>query len=183
MDQISRSIILSLGAVISLTVLAVILALVVPFKVDEPATLLAVSGSAELLIPDQPPVPVTLDETLKLDPGQGVRVLPGSEVRIDFQQNEGYAVVSGPATIRLIDSYRRATALGHALDVSAFKRTDALTLEQTDGTARYFFPGNDLSGAKITIRLPIGNFVPPAPCWMTTIAVDRQTTSEPIDCQ
>jgi hypothetical protein len=182
MDSNSRPIVLSLVAVLGFTILAVVASLLIPFRVNETAVIQQVTGEAELHIPGQIPARLDTDNGTTLGIGQSLNVLPGGEATIVFKLNQGRAVLSGPAGLTLVESYRRATALGHALGQS--KREYVLTLEQTQGSVRYIFANTDPSFEEIdlTIRLPDGDYSPTTPCWRIDVTAGGETTAEPVEC-
>jgi hypothetical protein len=179
-DANSRAIILSLAAVLILTVAALAASLVIPFNVDEPATIRSLTGEAEIITPAQPTVNAA--DQARLNPDQTLNVLPGGQAVVTFALDDGHAqlVVYGPANVTLIESYHRATALGHALD----RRRYTLALEQSQGRVDYFFAGTapSFSDADITIHLPNGNYTPDSPCWRIDIPLTGDTSIEPINC-
>jgi hypothetical protein len=182
MDSNSRPIVLSLIAVLGFTVLALVASLLIPFQVDETAVIQQVTGEAELHIPGQIPARLNTDDKSTLRIGHSLNVLPGGEVTIVFGLNQGRAVLSGPAGLTLVESYRRATALGHALGTS--KREYVLTLEQTQGSVRYIFANADPSFEEIdlTIRLPGGDYTPTTPCWHIDVSAGGEATAESVEC-
>ncbi len=174
-DVNSRSIILSLAVVLILTVAALVASLFIPFNVDEPATIQRLTGKAEILTPGQPTISAANQATLNIN--QTLNVLPGSDAQVVFDLVQGRAVLTGPANLTLVESYRRATALDHARN----HRTYTLTLEQTQGSVRYFFAGTS-PATDITVRLPDGNYSPDSPCWRIDIPLTGETNIEPITC-
>lgn len=182
MDRYSRSIILSLITVLGLTLLAVIAAWFLPFEVTESGILQQVTGVAELYTQDE--LPATPTGETELTVGETLRIQPGGITTIVFKLNQGRAIVTGPATLRLVESYRRATALGHTLDSDRFKREYALTLEQTSGSVRYLFSDTTPSfeDMLILIRLPDGTYTPKTPCWNIDISIEGYVTTTEIDC-
>jgi hypothetical protein len=182
MDSNSRLIVLSLIAVLGFTILALVASLLIPFQVDDTATVQQVTGEAELHIPGHVPAPLSTDGKTTLGIGQSLNVLPGGDARIVFELNQGRAILSGPANLTLVESYRRATALGHAFGKG--RRGYVLTLEQTQGSVRYNFANTDPSfeDTDITIRLPDGNYSPTAPCWQIDVDPGGETTAESFEC-
>jgi hypothetical protein len=183
MDRDSRSIIFSLIIVLGLTLLAVIASLLLPFKVTQPGVLQQVTGVAELYSQDKQPA--TPSGEMELTIGETIRIQPGGFTTIVFNLNQGRAVLNGPAALTLVESYRRATALGHALDDSdRFKREYVLTLEQTSGSIRYLFGDTTPAFEEVTIsiRLPNGSYTPQTPCWTIDISTDGNVTTTEIDC-
>lgn len=182
MDSNSRLIVLSLIAVLVFTGLALIAALVVPFRVDEGAVIQPVTGEADLRIPGETPTRLTTSDQTPLGIGHSLDVLPGGEATVVFELNQGRAILSGPAGLTLVASYRRATALGHAFGTS--KRDYVLTLEQTHGSVRYIFARTDPVWEKIdlTIRLPDGDYRPTSPCWRIDVVTGGETTATSFEC-
>jgi hypothetical protein len=179
-DANRRAIILSLAAVLILTVAALAASMLIPFNVDEPATIRYLTGEAEIITPRQPTV--SADEQDGLKPDQTLDVLPGGQAVLTFalDDNHAHLVVYGPANVTLIESHHRATALRHALN----RRQYVLTLEQTQGRVDYFFAGTALTfpDADITIYLPHGTYTPDSPCWRIDIPVIGGTDIQPINC-
>jgi hypothetical protein len=186
MDRYSRSIIIALVLVLGVVILALAAALVVPFDVTQPATVRSFTGQAELVRAGEAPRPAELDRDahLVLTVGQGLRLQPDSTATLTFELDKGYAVISGPAELKLVESYRRATALGHVLDSRRFSREYVLTIQQTQGSVRYSFANATprFEDAAITIQLPSSNYIPTTPCWRIDISADGSTTAAPIDC-
>jgi hypothetical protein len=179
-----RSILLSLAAVLGLAGLAVIASLLIPFNVELPGTIQDITAGVELGQPGEKLSP-TLDaaqDQYTLQVGQRLRVPPGSMAAVRFF-NQGHAVLSGPLTLTLVESHRRATALGHLAD--RFNRSYVLTIEQTGGTARYNFANTtpQFEEVDITVRLPGSNYKPAAPCWIITIDVEGNVYTSDTDCR
>ncbi|MBN1201365.1 MAG: hypothetical protein JXJ20_05860 [Anaerolineae bacterium] len=186
MDRTSRNIFLSLIAILILTGLALIASLLVPFDVEQTGTIKNVTGVVEYYAHEQEPA-VTLDANQRehlLKPGNSLSALPGSTLTVTFFNN-GRVVLVGPASLELVESYRRATVLGHALDSDRFDREYALTIEQTGGSARYFFANTDpaFEDVEITLELPNGNYTPDTPCWLVDISTAGDVLTEPFDCE
>ena len=179
-DANSRAIIFSLAAVLILTIAALAASLIIPFNVDEPATIRSLTGEAEIITPGQPTISAA--ERAKLNPDQTLNVPPGGQAVLTFALDDSHAqlVVYGPAHVTLIESYHRATALRHALN----RRQYVLTLEQAQGRVDYFFAGAapSFDNADITIHLPNGSFTPDSPCWRVDIPLTGETHIEPINC-
>ncbi|HVO71433.1 MAG TPA: hypothetical protein VMT24_15390, partial [Aggregatilineaceae bacterium] len=186
MDRYSRSITVALVLVLALAILALAAALVAPFDVGQPATVRSVTGAVDLVRPGESPVPLGADQDAPgaLTTGQGLRLQPDSTVTLTFEVNQGYVVITGPAELKLVQSYRRATALGHVLDSHRFKRKYVLTIAQTQGSARYNFADTDprFEDVEVMIRLPTSTYVPTTPCWTIDIATDGPTIVTPNDC-
>lgn len=183
MDRNSRSIVLSLLTVLALTLLAVIISLIVPFEVAQPSILQQITGVAELYTQGEQPATPSGETELNL--GETISVKPGGFTTILFDLNQGRAVLTGPATLTLVESYRRATVLGHTLDESdRFTREYGLTLEQTSGSVRYLFGDTKPAFEEVTIliRLPNGSYTPTTPCWTIDINTGGNVTTNEIDC-
>ncbi|MBN1680522.1 MAG: hypothetical protein JW966_09530 [Anaerolineae bacterium] len=189
MDRTSRSIVIGLVGVLAIAVLAIIVALLVPFQVKQPGSIRNIEGVVELKTSGNGS-PQALDpeaESYTFDVDQSLRVQPGGRATVTFigdGSKSGRAVLSGPATLALRDAYRQATLLGHVIDSDRFDREYSLTLEQTSGDVRYFFDNTSppFSEINITIQLPTGSYSPSAPCWVIVISADGQVTTEDIDC-
>jgi hypothetical protein len=182
-DPHSRPIVLSLVVLSGFVILALAAALIIPFDVDEAAAIQHITGDAELLwTSDQAPTRLDVNHTKTLTVGQGLNVLPNGEAHITFELTQGRVILTGPATLTLIESYRRATALDHLREAAG--RDFVLTLEQTQGSARYFFAPTDpaFDKTRITIRLPDGSFTPTSPCWRIDITPSGESQITPFDC-
>jgi hypothetical protein len=179
-DANSRAIILSLAAVLILTVAALAASLLIPFNVDEPATIQPLAGEAEIIAPGQTPVNVA--DQSRLNRNQTLNVLPGSQTQVTFDLDDSRArlVLHGPANLTLVESFHRATALGHALN----HRRYVLTLQQTQGSVDYFFANTvpSFPDTDITIELPNGSYSPDSPCWRIDIPLAGETSITPINC-
>lgn len=188
MDRDSRTIILALAAVLGAAALALIAALFIPFKVGKSATVLNATGDIALVNPDHAPIPLKTSEgeTMVLKAGQGLRLQPGSTAAVSFDLMEGRALLNGPASITLRDSYRRATLLGHTFNSSRFSRKYVLTIEQSSGTVHYNFAHTDppLGEVELTLHLPDGNYTPTlaTPCWIVTISGEGTSNVQTVDC-
>jgi hypothetical protein len=172
-----RSIILSLAAVMICTILMMIAAIVIPFDVEKPASIQQISGVVEVHSPGSLAATLNPREKNQLNSGDRILVPPGSTTTLAFF-NGGHALLEGPARLTLITSYRHATVLGHTSD--SRHHEDVLTLEQSQGTIRYYF--DHTSPTKITIELPDGHFIPNSPCWIISIGTDQQISSNEISC-
>lgn len=180
MDRNTRAILFSLLAVLILPVAALVAAVLIAYDVPQPARIDDLSGEVELDLAGQKPatlMPHELAERHTLNVGESVRVAPGGAVTVTFF-NGGRAQLTGPAALRLIDSSRHATALGHATDSGQFTRTYSLVVEQSEGTAHYRFDDADpaFDQVQITVRLPDRTYKPPTPCWVVEIGIDTVTT-------
>ncbi len=184
MDRDSRTILIALVAVLAAAALGLAAATFIPFNVDQPVTVLHASGEIEQIGPGNTTRPLTPDRDtrLKLKPGQGVQVKPDGSATLAFDLNGGRAILNGPAALRIVDSYRRATLPGQATD--SVKREYVLTLEQTGGTVHYNFEHTTppLDEIAFTLRLPDQNFVPTTPCWIATISAEGTSSIQTMDC-
>ncbi|MBN1562640.1 MAG: hypothetical protein JXA10_02295 [Anaerolineae bacterium] len=174
----------AIAALLVCTLLAVAAGMIIPFDVDQPLTIQMLAGDAAILIDDKTPDPLLTGAQTELDPGQTIQLQPGSEASITFTINKGRAQLTGPTTLTLIESYRRATSLGHAF--GSFSRDYVLTLAQTQGTVRYIFANTSpaLDEMQVTIQLPDGNYIPFAthPCWTITVDTNGHSTANTIQC-
>ncbi|MBN2304241.1 MAG: hypothetical protein JXQ72_07185, partial [Anaerolineae bacterium] len=134
MDPTRRSIILALLAVIALTLLALIAALIIPFDVDQPVRITGITGSALLKSGDGDPHELLEESTFHT--GQTLILEPDNSARLTFELTGGHANLTGPARLHLTESHHRATLIGHLRDSSG---DYTLTLEQSLGTVRYNF--------------------------------------------
>jgi hypothetical protein len=186
MDRYSRSITVALVLVLGFALLALAAAVVVPFDVGQPATIRSLTGEVQLVRPGESPIPLGTDQDAPsvLAIGQGVRLQPDSTITLTFDLTQGYVVITGPAELKLVESFRRATALGHVLGSHRFKRKYVLTIAQTQGSARYNFANTDprFGDVEIAIQLPISTYVPTTPCWTIDVATDGTATTAPNDC-
>lgn len=184
MDRPSRSIIISLLALLGLVILALVISALLPFNVDQTGMIQNVTGGIEFRSSGE--LPVTLDPDsgpFTLAPGERVDVPVGGTAEVLFWET-GRIVLTGPATLKIIEAYRRATLPGHALDTNRFEADYGLVLEQS-GSARYLFGNTDppFEDLDITILFPEGSYRPTAPCWTVETASDGTTTARPITCR
>lgn len=184
MDQPARVIKIALAGVLALPVVCLAAALLIPFKVNQSASVRRVSGQVELLRPDDPPqrLDPARDDRAALQVSESLRVAPDSTALIVFDLNQGRATVTGPALLTLAESCRRATALGHIAGRGA--REYVLIIEQASGLATYDFsrahPG--FAQTAITVRLPDRDYAPPGPCWHIEVAPDGTSAPRQEDC-
>jgi len=184
MDRDSRTILLALCMVLGVAVFGVVAAVLVPFNVDQPATLLNASGEIEQISAGRAARLLTLKpgDEAEIRPGQGLQVKPGGSATLAFDLNGGRAILNGPAALVVAASYRRATLPGHA--VESIHRDYVLTLEQPGGTVDYNFAHTDppLDAIDFTLHLPDQNYVPTTPCWMVTISAEGTSSIQTMDC-
>ncbi len=186
MDRWRWSILGGLIVVLLCAGASVALALVTPFDVAQPATIATVRGDVSLSVSGQFATVLDPDQEWfpDLKPEQSLQLGPDSSVTVAFELGGGRALLSGPADLRLTASYRRATALGHALDSDRYDRRYVLTLTQTLGEVRYLFDHTDLpfEDLTITIRLPDRDYVPQTPCWIVVVNADGSARAESLAC-
>jgi len=186
MDRDSRTIVVSFFAVLGFAVTALSASLVVPFDVNHSATVQRFSGDVELdshhNIPDR--LDPARNQKPSLKPDQTLRVLPGGAATLRFEINNARAIMTGPAELTIVASYRRAMLLGHILDSDRFSRDHVLTLAQSSGTVEYRFANTDppFEDVQITIQLPESEYTPVAPCWTISISAEGTAQTETIDC-
>lgn len=181
-DATAQTIKFASVAVLGVAVLALAAGAFIPFNVQQPATVQAFAGNVEIVRPDSSPTPLQTDTTLTLEIGHSVRTQPDSEAYIIFELTQGRARLNGSTLLTLVDSHRRATGLGHALDRGDQAHT--LTLKQTQGRVTYIFAHTTphFSDMQLVIQLPDGNYVPDGPCWTITIDAGGQSTVESLTC-
>jgi hypothetical protein len=171
-------------ALIIFILLAIVAGFVIPFNVELSATVQAFSGDVTVLIGNEAPDPLSPDRQTTIEPGQTIRLQPDSEAIVTFTIDKGRAHLTGPATLSLVESYRRATSLGHLLD--SFSREYVLTIEQTQGTVRYNFANTspELDEIQLTIQLPDSNYrpAPSDPCWTIIVSTAGQSTVNTTPC-
>lgn len=184
MDPNSRTITLASIAVLGLAVLAIVIAVLVPFKVKQSATIQNIIGTAEMVPPGQTSAGSDPDEVLPFKAGQTIKLQPASSARVTFELNGGHATITGPARVALVNSYRHATLLAHILDSDQFERQYNLTIEQTLGIVQYNFSGTNppFKDVVITIRLPDGNYQPTTPCWEIMVSASGEAETNLVEC-
>lgn len=180
MESGVRGIVISFVAVICLGVVALVAAAVIPFNVDQDITLRDIEGTVELLTQDG--TLVTLDTSTELKIGQTILVQPNSSATIVFFDAGGRALITGPASLQIVQIYRRATGSGHLFDSRDCDYV--LTLDQAAGSVRYVFDNASPAFEDIdfTIRLSGGNYIPSTPCWLITVDAEGEATTESIRC-
>jgi hypothetical protein len=181
-DSSTLSIKVAVVVLIAVMIFAVAAGLIVPFNVEQTVTVQALSGEIDILIPNDPPTPLLPNTQAALAPGHSVRLQPSSEASLTFTINKGRALLTGPATLTLVESHRRATSLGHALD--NLSRSYTLTLQQTQGTVSYNFANTTppFEDIQLTIQLPDANYSPTTPCWTITVDTAGHSTAESVTC-
>ncbi len=185
MDRNARTILFGLIAVLILPIAALAAAVLIAFEVPQPAGIDDLSGEVELELAGGEPATLTpdeLEESQPLDIGESIRLAPGSSATVTFF-NGGRAKLSGPSSLKLVDSNRRATALGHATSSGKFNREYTLTIEQSEGTVHYRFDDTDpaFEQIKITVRLPDRSYKPTTPCWVVEVGIET-ISAAPEDC-
>jgi hypothetical protein len=184
MEPAHRHILIGLGLVFSLTLAAVVASLLVPFAVNVPVVVQHVSDAGSLLIPGQDPVPLSpaqLNERFTLKADQGISVEPGSTATVLFFDG-GRAILSGPASLTLLASQRRATAPGHISE--RFSRTYELRLSQSQGSIRYDFSQSvpSFDDLRITVELPDTRYTPTTPCWTIDVTAEGPIVTQSLPC-
>ncbi|NDJ77138.1 MAG: hypothetical protein GYB65_12860 [Chloroflexi bacterium] len=185
MDQTRRSIIISLIGLVVVIGLAVLAALLIPFRVNEGATVQDFTGVIERITPDDERTQYEASLTsaeVDLATGERLVVHPGSTAALTFFENGGRANMTGPGTLTLVEVHRRATLPGHASD--NFNRDYVLTLKQKGGSVHYYFSDTEpaFDDIDITLHLPNGNYTPDTPCWLVEISDEGVTTTLPFEC-
>ncbi|HEX3051424.1 MAG TPA: hypothetical protein VHP83_12265 [Aggregatilineaceae bacterium] len=183
MDRTARSIVFSIFGVLGVSTLAFVVSVIVPYQVNQTATIEDITGAAEIVRDQDTRATLVPDDSEKLRIGETVRVEPGNAASVVFF-NQGRAVLTGPAAITLVESYQKATTLGHMVDSSQFKRRYGLTIKQMHGTVQYYFDHSDPAFEAMTIKvqLPNGSYQPDSPCWQITISADQTITPETLSC-
>jgi len=184
-DRTSRTIWLSLAAVLSLAGFALVLSLFVPYNIQQAGAAARITGVVELYRPGNS-APVTLDpnqERYPLDLGERLAIEPGGSAVVQVF-SRGRIELTGPASFTLVESHRRATTLGHLFDQDRFSRRYSLQLAQSAGTARYDFtqvspPFNQIN---VVIELPNRLYRPDNPCFTITIDAEQQVMIQPGVC-
>ncbi len=176
-----RSIRVASFAVLSLAVLALLGGLLVPFNLEESASGQALTGGVEILRPAEPPLTVQSDSAFELAVGQSLRTPADGEAYLIFELNQGRAILEGETQLTLVESFSRATSLGHARSTN---QSYTLTLKQTRGRVRYLFASTTppITEIDFVIQLPDGNYTPDAPCWVITIDLTGSSTIDPLTC-
>ena len=186
MDRIRWSIFVGLTAVLLCAGASVALALLTPFNVTRPVTIEVLQGDVSLHIPGKPSEALSPEQDWfpSIQANQALHLAPDSSATVLFTLNGGRAILTGPADVRLIASYRRATALGHTLDSQRYDRSYILTLDQSLGEVRYLFNHADPSfeDIAITIHLPDRDYVPATPCWTIVVNPDGSADTASYPC-
>ncbi len=183
MDRTARSIVFSIFGVLGISTLAFIVSILIPYQVNKPAVIEDITGAAEVVRDQDTRATFVPDDSGQLRTGETVRVEPGNAASVVFF-NQGRAVLTGPAAIMLVESYQKATTLGHMVETSQFERRYGLTIKQIRGTVQYYFDHSDPAFEEMTIKvqLPNGSYQPDSPCWQITISADQTTTPETLPC-
>jgi hypothetical protein len=186
MDRRTCAIALALGAVLIGTLVAVSAALLLPYTVSTPATLIRISGDVQLVRSHQRPQPVTLEGAARsrLSAGDSLVLAPRSTATIALDLCGGRIFLEGPLTFTLVESAQRATLAGHLVASDRFARDYTLILEQSGGTASYVFTDASppLASIALTVRLAEASFTPSLPCWSVVFSADRAPTLREHDC-
>jgi hypothetical protein len=186
MERHTWPIALALGAVLLGTLAAVAAALLLPYALSVPASLVRISGDVQLAKPHQRPQP--LDPAgataVRLAVGDSLILAPHSTATLTFDLCGGRVFLQGPLTITLAESARQATLAGHLVASDRLARDFTLVLEQRGGTASYAFSGADppLGSVALSIKLDGTEFVPSLPCWTITFTADGIPAVREHDC-
>ena len=186
MDRRTRVITFALTAVLSGTLAALAAALLLPYAVRTPATLVRISGDVQLVQPHQRPQPVTPEDAARarLSAGDSLMLAPRSTATIVLDLCAGRIFLEGPLTFTLVESAQRATLAGHLGASNRFARDYTLILEQSGGTASYVFSDASppLASIALTVRLADASFTPSLPCWSVVFSADGTPTLREHDC-
>lgn len=176
-----RSIRVASFAVLGIAVLALLGGLLIPFNVEELASGQALTGSIEIVPPAGPPLTIQPDSAFELAVGQSLRTQADGEAYLIFELNQGRAMLESETQLTLVESFRRATSLGHARSTD---QSYTLTLKQTRGRVRYLFASTTppITEIDFVIQLPDGNYTPDTPCWIITIDPTGSSTIDPLTC-
>ncbi len=185
MERTQRTVVFALIGIISVGLAALIASLVVPYNVTFGALLTDMHGTGHYTRLDRPPTPLSAHANLALPVGSTVQLEPKSRATLSLEMTGGRVMLTGPATLTLVDSYRRATSLGHLLESERFTRQYVITLRQTQGTAYYDFsitspPFDTLT---VTVELPQTHYIPTHPCWEITVQPDGSAQANDIPCR
>ncbi len=186
MDHQQRTIIRATVIIVILAALAFTASFAIPYNVTFDARITQITGSAALVVPNRVPKPIAPDnpDPVRLRIGDTLQLETGSTATITFDLNSGRALVTGPATLRLIEAHRHATTYGH-IHASG---TYTLTIEQNGGIGRYFFDNADPPVSESTITIWINNAtsdtveLTAAPCWIAEAPPDGPANAAPITC-
>lgn len=168
-QQKMRTIGLATGLVGLATGATLIAAMLIPFAVNVPASLVSLSGTVEYLSPHQRPRQLQASSAIPfaLQAGDSLRIAAESRAILTLQVGHGRIVTNGPATLSLVRSAREATLLGHLFGSERFPRRYTLVLRQTGGMASYVFEAERFASGRLnlSVQLPDRIFVPDQPCW------------------
>ncbi|MGQ9848781.1 MAG: hypothetical protein ACUVSU_01890 [Aggregatilineaceae bacterium] len=169
MEQKKRAIVLAIGLVGLATSATLIAAILIPFAVNVPASLVSLSGTVEYLSPHQRPrqLQASSDIPFALQAGDSLHIAAESRAILTLQVGHGRIVTNGPTTLSLVRSAREATLLGHLFGSERFPRRYTLVLRQTGGMASYVFEAERFASGRLnlSVQLPDRIFVPDQPCW------------------
>lgn len=185
MDSQSRYIIRAMILIIVLALGAFAASLYVPYNVTFDAQITDLAGEASIIVTNRAPHSITPRgaDAIPLRIGETLALAPGTSATITFTINGGRATIQGPTTLRLVESHRSATSIGHVLGDGDY----TLTVEQDGGTARYYFhnadPAVDEMNVTIWINHAINDIVPlTEPCWIADMTGRGPAVSAPILC-
>ena len=169
MERKKRTIVLAIGLVGLATGATLVAAMLIPFAVNVPASLVSLSGTAEYISPHQRPRQLQAPSAipLALQAGDSLRIAAESRAILTLEVGNGRIVTNGPTTLRLVRSAREATLLGHLFGSERFPRRYTLALQQTGGMASYVFETEALISGRLdlSVQLPDRVFAPSQPCW------------------
>lgn len=185
MDSQSRHILRAMIVIVVMALGAFAVSLYVPYNVSFDAQITDLEGEASIIVTDRAPRPITsrAAEAIPLRIGETLDLAPGTTATITFTINGGRATIQGPTALRLVESHRSATTVGHVLDDGEY----VLTVEQDGGAARYYFhnadPAIDEMDVTIWINQAITDIVPlTEPCWFADMTGRGPAVSAPILC-
>ncbi len=185
MDRARLTIFLAMVGVIGVGAVALAASLVVPYNVSFGAQVISAQGTGTYARGDAPPAPLPEGKSLTLPVGSTIQLEPQGQATLTLHLNNGRVELTGPTTWTLVDSYRRATSLGHMLQSERFAREYVLVFAQTQGTAYYDFsatspPFEDLS---VAVELPHTRYIPTRPCWEIVFQADGSAQATDVPCR
>ena len=186
MERHTWPIALALAAVLLGTLAAVAAALLLPYAVSVPASLVRISGDVQLARLHQRPQPLDAEgaTAVRLEVGDSLILAPHSTATLALDLCGGRVFLQGPLTMTLAESARQATLAGHLVASDRLARDFTLILEQHGGTASYVFSDAEppLGSIALSIRLAGSSFTPSLPCWTITFAADGTPAVREHDC-
>ncbi len=186
MERRTWPIALALTAVLSGTLAAVAAALLLPYAVSVPASLIRISGDVQVARPHQRPQPLDTTDAagMRLKAGDSLILAPHSTATLALDLCGGRVFLQGPLTLTLAESARQATLAGHLLTSDRLARDFTLVLEQQGGMASYVFSESDPPPGSIAliIKLDGAEFVPGLPCWTIAFTADGLPAVREYDC-